>query len=458
MTDISMSLTKHVIICITNSRQYAETLLNLFPPDKYKALVSLSIYDALHLIVQEMPHLILCELTLNDGSVNDLADRLIQHEILNRIPIMIIVPSFSRSDLRRFFKKRYAGIFVKSLNHSGLLGKINEVLRVYNLVSPFYYNVLDTVIDQDVNIVVSASIIGKTATQIILMSQNEICQNRRVKCEFEFDKSRTFTFDFCTNLRSNGIILNFFPIYDVKENINSFFKILPFDQEKLNRSILLFGTDQKDLHDLAKILESFDMNVLSVNSYEDCTAFLKDRYSEISCVYWNDYDEDKYKLDMQLLYLKIPVKERPFFIASTSLSDYSYQPELTIIKKPFGFGYLLNMLESSFEHVYAKGISDTHQLTNRYDVKMLSRAKLIGLDESGGLIQLEYFIPIGSSLQIDNTFLKSMGVESVTITLVKPIKNVNNKWLARFDVSQIHSSKIKYWQNLSSMIKPFLKL
>jgi DNA-binding NtrC family response regulator len=77
---VAQGLTTHTILLVVEKHERAVATQALLGKFGFKVVVSTGLYDALKLVGQEMPHLVISEVTLPDGSVCNLFDKfLIKH-------------------------------------------------------------------------------------------------------------------------------------------------------------------------------------------------------------------------------------------------------------------------------------------------------------------------------------------------------------------------------------------
>jgi hypothetical protein len=84
-------------------------------------------------------------------------------------------------------------------------------------------------------------------------------------------------------------------------------------------------------------------------------------------------------------------------------------------------------------------------------VKYQAPATLIGIDETGGIMQVRFPLIKGSRLAINHKFLQTAweGNSTVQVTGAAVLPNRPEIWHARFEATQAGMSKVKYWEKLS---------
>ena len=78
----------------------------------FKVDTVLSLYDALKVVSQEMPHLVISDSILTDGTAGTLYDRMSQHPMLKNTPIMVLVAKKTREQLTPLTGRKFAGFLL----------------------------------------------------------------------------------------------------------------------------------------------------------------------------------------------------------------------------------------------------------------------------------------------------------------------------------------------------------
>jgi D-arabinose 1-dehydrogenase-like Zn-dependent alcohol dehydrogenase len=117
-------------------------------------------------------------------------------------------------------------------------------------------------------------------------------------------------------------------------------------------------------------------------------------------------------------------------------------------------GVFVEMLQASFERaddiasVAGKNAATT---TASVSVKYQAPAILIGLDETGGILQVRFPLLKGSRLNIAHAFLQTAweGRAQVQVVASAPTEAKPDIWHARFEAIDAGMSKVKYWEKLA---------
>jgi hypothetical protein len=114
------------------------------------------------------------------------------------------------------------------------------------------------------------------------------------------------------------------------------------------------------------------------------------------------------------------------------------------------------MLHATFERGREIGNVAGKNAANSFagvPVKYQAQANLIGIDETGGIIQLKFPLLKGSRMIIKHPLLEQAwdGNGVVNITGSSALPNKPDVWQARFEAVQAGTSKAKYWEKVSKI-------
>ena len=87
-------------------------------------------------------------------------------------------------------------------------------------------------------------------------------------------------------------------------------------------------------------------------------------------------------------------------------------------------------------------------------VRLQAPATLLGIDETGGILQVKFPLLKGSKVNIGHSFLAQAweGNTSVQVTGSAAQPGRADVWHARFDAVSAGMSKVKYWDKLSKQL------
>jgi len=87
-------------------------------------------------------------------------------------------------------------------------------------------------------------------------------------------------------------------------------------------------------------------------------------------------------------------------------------------------------------------------------VSMQTPAKLIGLDETGGVLQVKFPLAKGSRVEIVHEFVQGLvGSNQVTIVASAQVPSQPDVYQARFESIAAGLSKAKYWEKVSKVLE-----
>jgi hypothetical protein len=129
---------------------------------------------------------------------------------------------------------------------------------------------------------------------------------------------------------------------------------------------------------------------------------------------------------------------------------------MRFIRRPFGLGVLVEMLESAFASgaLAQVGPKDQSLTVAGTPVSFQAQALVVGLDEIGGVLQTKFPLLKSSKLQVTHEFLRSAWAGDMTVTVLasQPAPGQADTYHVRFGHLPAGMSKTKYWEKMAKVI------
>ena len=97
--EVAGGITTHSVVLCIDKRERGLVLESLLKKKGFKVITVTSLYEGLKNIQQEMPHLVISDSILKDGTAGTLYDRLAKHPMLQSTPILVLVAKKTREQL-----------------------------------------------------------------------------------------------------------------------------------------------------------------------------------------------------------------------------------------------------------------------------------------------------------------------------------------------------------------------
>lgn len=459
--DISPTITTHTIVVCVEKRERGIGMQAVLANAGYKVVIALSLYDALKFIAQEMPHLVITEALLSDGTAGTLYDRLSQHETLKKTPMMVCVLKRTKDELTPLTGRKFAGFLLGAFDPKSFLSKVSEVMKAHSSVSPYFVATEDMGVAADLTLSIDANIVGRSGEQLVSRSGTEVDPAASMLCVPTSPDLGPAVLRMASNLRDGDEIFNLFPINRIVGAGRKWVLGLPeikvgaADKKvaKLHK-VIFYEPNEARFQGFREIMRGYDIDLIHAKSLSAAAAILKRDADGIESVYLHELMNDASGIEWKNVYGKIqPTKKPPLIVGTTSLNARS-TAAVRYIKRPFGMGLFVEMLQASFERgseVAAVAGKNAVNALAGVSVRYQAQASLVGLDETGGILQLRFPLLKGSRLSIGHKFLEQAWegstIVSITGSAVQPSRP--DVWHARFEAIGAGMSKVKYWDKLS---------
>ncbi len=459
-------LSRHTVVIIVRKRERVIPLQMMLEKQGFRVLLALSIYDGLNYIAQEMPHLVITESTLSDGNASSLFDRVNNHQILKKTPIIVSLQSKTKEELVAAGQKKYAGVVLAKSEPKAILAKILQVISGRSIISPYFIPAEQLDITPKVSLLAEAKICGMSGEHFVTRSQIELDNSSKVLCVPFRKELGPVMVCLPTNIKSDQGIFNLFPIERTvgsgRKWIRQLEKLQHLDEQKdgKKRTVLLYEPRIETFMQFRDILLGYDIDAVHANDLKKLSTLMHTALEDFGCIYLTELVNDASSIELMKYYSQLPEEKKPPMIIGTTAAQTRSSDHNRFIRKPFGMGVFLDMLESALAHRNHKKVVVVDNDDPAKKIFYQAPAKLLGLDESGGVLEIAFPIGAGSRLRIENDFLNKVWDENAIIRVVhsQPSPQSNNKFQVCFEAVGVGMSKSKYYANLINKINTVRKV
>lgn len=456
---IASGITQHSIVLCVDKRERGMVLENLLRKKGFKIDTVLSLYDALKVVSQDMPHLVICDSILSDGTAGTLYDRMQQHPMLKNTPIMVLVAKKTREQLTPLTGRKFAGFLLGQFDGGALMAKIAEVTSTNKDLSPYFVPFTREGMKGEFTISVDASAMGLSGEQVIYRSTSEVDPAAALVCVPSDAGFPPVLLKMGTNIVKGEDVYNLFPLARIRGKGRKWISELPSvdleaqgndeDAEALIMTrVVFFDPNQKRFEQFKEVLSGYNIDLIHAPTFQKAVQLMQRDSGSLGCVYFQELTGANGSTLKECLD-KLPADSRPPIIVGTSSLNTRSTTEIRYIKKPFGLGILVEAMESAFKAAgdLGEGLAGAHEAAN-LECNYQAPAKLIGLDETGGIIELKFPVVKGNRIKLDHPFLQKIWENDVLaeITATASLEDKPDVWQVRFEAVSAKGNKVKYWQ------------
>jgi CheY-like chemotaxis protein len=467
---VAPGVTTHTILLVVEKNERAVATQSLLAKFGYRVVVSMGLYDAIKLISQEMPHLIICEVTLTDGTVVNLFDKLAQDPLLNKTPILAYSIKKSADEIGLIKSRKFAGAYAGAVEPKSFVGKVGECINNFSPISPFYFGAAECGIAEELTLKIESTVMGKVGDQVLLKSGTEVDQNASMLCVPKNGELAPAVLRMATNMKNGNEIFNLFPVGRIVGkgrmwleklavfNMEPGREALPGDPVSTGapRRVIFYDPNESRFEGFKQILGGYDIELLYAKTLNAAASLLSKGPDTVGGVYIHEMLNDSSSAEWKTVYAKLPSSSRPPLIVGTTAAGAKSTDAMRYIKRPFGMGVLVEMMESTFTRATKVAAVVGAQAANTVAgtaVTLQAPAKIVGLDETGGVIQMKFPVAKGSKVELVHPEIAALlGVQSVVITSVASVAGQPDLVQARFESIGAGMSKAKYWEKISKVL------
>lgn len=462
MTTIAKGLIQHTVVLLVAKKERAITMEAMLSKISCRVITTLSLYDALKTISQEMPHLVIADSELPDGSAANLYDRLEAHPILRKTPILVTIVKKTKEELQAISKRKFAGFFLGIPEPKQFLVKTLEILSSTKS-SPFFLDFDSHESDAKLNVSFSGRVIGRTDDQLMIRSGADVDANASLVCVPTDMKYYPILVKSGNNMKDEEGIINTFPIGKVAGKgrlwVDKMPSIKTAASNAQKRTLLYYDPSIERAVQLAEILKGYEIELTHVQTLNRAAAALKSKPDSLGCIFLYELMNDASSIEWKKVYDTAPQSTRPpMIIGTTSLNNRS-SADTKYIQKPFGLGPLIETLYACLERADDVNAEASKSGYSGIEVQYQAPGKLVCLDEIGGVFQVKFPLVAGSKVKLSHALFKLMPNEFEEVLVANIIKEPNmvDTWQIRFEAFKAGTSKTKHWEKISKAWDQYLK-
>ncbi len=460
-------LTQHTIVLCVEKRERGIPLQAILSKMGLKTIVCQGLSEAMREMPVHLPHLIVTEALLGDGNAGMLYDKLKADPILKSAPVYVLVLKKSKEEILPLKGKSFAGISAGALQPAQFAGKVKELLSLHADGSPYLAAFTRYSIASDCQLALSGSVVGNSNGQVVIKSSIEIDPAASLVLVPTNKKYSPVLLKMGSNLKTAEDIYNLFPINRAKGKGMEWLMELPaFDANGSSngskgpagrRKVIFQDPVAERANQMKQILQGYDIELVVVQTLQQAASLIKRDTDTVGCVYFHELvSGGAGGIAWKEAYESIEASKRPPMVVGTSSLNARSNAQIRYIKRPYGIGPLVQTLEAAFERPGDLTKAAESKGTN-IEIEYQAPIKIIGLDETGGIIQLKFPVVSGSQIALRHDNLKDLmsGDSKVRIVSSGVFPDKPDTWQARFESVAAGTSKSKYMVRVHSLLKQF---
>ena len=454
--EVVKGITMHTVVIVVDKPEKSVSMTTLLQRIGFKTFVAQSLYEGLKVIDQEMPHLVISDSLLSDGTAGTLYDRLQQHPLLSNTPMLALVANKTKEQLTPLKRRKFAGFLLGKFDGKMLMAKVKEILAANSNLSPYFIRFDECDVEKNLTLSVTATVLGKSGDQVIYLSESEVDADASLVCLPDDSTRSPALLKMGSNIVKGEEIYNVFPLSRIKGKGRKWLGDLPDIQMvgeengEAGKRVLFYDPQPKRFDQFKEVLSGYGMELIHVSSMQAAAAYISRDPGGIQCVYLDELPTDSHGIQLKEALSKAKPDIRPVVIAGTGSLNARSSAEIRYIHKPFGLGVLVEMIDAAMKSKESFGGE-----TANVGVTYQAPAKILGLDETGGIIQLKFPMLKGSQVRLEHNLLSELwdGENKVDITEVATLPDKPDVWQAKFVANKSVGNKAKYWEKIQKALE-----
>jgi hypothetical protein len=456
MNQIPSTLTQHTVVIVVEKQERGIAAQALLSKLGFRVVVAISLYDALKLVPQEMPHLVICEATLSDGTIQNLFDKLQSDNLLKKVPMLAWSVKKTPDEINLLKSRKYSGAYAGPIEQKTFHAAIVNVINSKSAVSPFFHQCGDVGLTEEITLSIESMAVGTYNDQVVFKSSAEVDMAASLICVPKNQAMAPVLLKMASNTKNGSDIYNLFPINRIIGKGRAWIEKLPpaqlGDDGKSGapkRRVIFYDPNEARFEGFRELLLGYGIELIHAKTLNVAASILARAPEDIGGIYLHELLADASSIEWKNTINKLAASVRPAIICGTTAANAKSTEFQRYIKRPFGMGTLVDMIEGCF----VRGSQIAATPSQGVPITYQAPAKLIGLDESGGIIQTKFPLVRGGKFSINHASLNELFGPQTAVQVHNCLSSPEKPdvWHARFESLSVGQSKAKHWEKLSKI-------
>ena len=463
--------TEHSIILCVERRERVVALETLLKQAGIVVHIANSVYDAVRLAEQELPHLIISEPSFADGTASNLYDKLNQHQHLKRIPMALLFSKLAKDEAAALVKRRLAGLFSNNLDPRAIVEKSLKILRGESGKSPHFIE-WDSSKEQNIVFSSESNFIGKVGSFAVSRANFEVETSNEVRCVIKSGNETVALLQATTNIRDKEGVYTLFPFHRLLGSVRAVLSQLPDlvggekskvkgsntgGESSIPRVVVALTQSEDEFKSWQNVLSAYGWKLLHAANAAAVAAIVgKSRVAAIWVLPSEGRSDSGLSPELKAVYTSISLGIRPVILLHAKNSDSISKENISYILPDFGLGAILDLLDASLwraSDLSAAGSPSSH---SSITASWSDRATLIGCDERSWYMESQSPLARGSKVVI-----KQSGSEpfwtSLNLQVGACTQSTGELFLLRLDIVSPGASKLRYFEKVTRELRIGIK-
>ncbi len=454
-----MSVTKYYALLVSD-KTAAQNLMNIFLKEAGLAGFSTaqSLREAVSVASKELPHIIVCYDDLADATGVQVVEALRKIPILDKALVFVIRNS-TQTEIMQLMKLKIAAIGPKDTNPNAFIEKVKQKLALLHGISPFSVRGEEIPGNSQLTIKVNTKIIGRHEGHVICRSKIDARTGTMLNIVPEKTGSAPFavTFTGASSTAKGDGYENLFSMNEIvgkgrqwlQENLPSLDKV---GEGGTKKKLLVLDNKDDRIRILSKAISIHNIETEYVADFSNLVAKYQGAAQSFGAVLFMDPPDEAAAASWEKLKQGLSAERKPIELVATVASKPKLLSQIIWLQKPFS----LDLVVQSFHAAVAsqhKGFEAKAMANTTFAAQYIAQAKIVTLDETGGIVQAPFLPQVGTELEFDHPFLNKMLPFKVVKVVAAELSLINPKMATvRFQVLDAGFTKEKLYTLISKAV------
>lgn len=448
---------KTILVCMTRPERVF-SLNTTLAPKGYEVITATSVSSALEACREQLPHFVIFETIVNDGTIADFHQQLNANPMFSQVPLIAFALSKSPKDLYPCKGLHFSGVIIGKIDAQQVMRIINNLPESKLELSPYFIPVDEFEKKDPLHVTIPLFAVGQIDDHVVFESEVFIDDFCTVTCHKRGDdrEKNGAQLNYCHNLANgNGKYFNLVPMSKIKGPGRKWMTQLPkleHDSFKEERRVVIVHPDKAYYENFASILAGYQIESIYANHAKSASVILQQDPDSFPVFFFPNFVDDPSKMDWTKAMEQVPTDRLPSMIIGTKHWYTESMGRVRYLKMPFGLENFLTILDSSFLK-YSDIDSQRSKFANTRCVVEFDLA-LEGVDEKGGFMSSNMRMVKGSQVKGMHPLYMQLGHKKPKLEVLncRPAPHLYGQWQVHFRLVGPDEEKRSFYDKVLDLI------
>lgn len=447
-----MSVTKHHALLVSD-KTAAQNLMNIFLKEAGIAgfTTAQSLREAVAVASKELPHIIICYDDLPDATGIQVVEALRKVPILEKALIFVMRNS-SQTEIMQLMKLKIAALGPKDTNPNAFIEKLKQKLTLMHGISPYSIRGEELAAGSQVTVRTNTKILGRHQDHVVCSSHIEARAGTMLSIQPSQVGSAPFAVTFSganTGGKSSDGNENLFSLNEVvgkgRQWLLENLPVIESNDNGPKKKLLVIDAKPDRVQMFAKAISIHNIDTEYVSDFSTLISKYQSSALTYGAILHMDPPDPVGSAPWEKTKQALPPGKKPIELVATLSSKSAPLANIIWMQKPFSLDSVVHSFKAALASQH-KTLDAQALATKQLSAQYIVQAKIIALDELGGILQTPFLPSVGTELELEGAFFEKVPIfKKVKVVAAEPTTANPKVGFARFQVLDAGFTKEKLY-------------